>query len=136
MLEVIVLFGLLVTKVSCKYCYVCNSSINHDCLDIIDLTTTSIRPTLCNVAGSKYCIKTTGTYGGFVGTNRFCSSYNLGSQCSFISFPDHDRIYRACVFTCSGDLCNRATTSWFGSPKHHHWPFLLSWFVSTNLLRL
>lgn len=46
---------------------------------------------------------------GVVGTHRFCSSRDMGDQCQDIWFPDHDRMYRACVYTCSGDGCNSAT---------------------------
>lgn len=45
---------------------------------------------------------------GVVGTHRFCSSRDLGDQCQDIWFPDHDRMYRACVYSCSSDGCNGA----------------------------
>lgn len=41
-----------------------------------------------------------------MGTTRFCSSKSLGDQCQYVDFPDHDRIYQACVFTCENDACN------------------------------
>jgi hypothetical protein len=32
----------------------------------------------------------------------------MGNQCQFITYPDHDRVYRACIYTCRGDGCNAA----------------------------
>lgn len=46
---------------------------------------------------------------GVVGTHRFCSSRDMGDQCQDIWFPDHDRMYRACVYTCSSEGCNSAS---------------------------
>ncbi len=45
---------------------------------------------------------------GVVGTTRFCSSRDMGNQCQFIRYPDHDRVYRACIYTCRGSGCNGA----------------------------
>jgi len=47
---------------------------------------------------------------GVVGTTRFCSSRDMGNQCQFIRYPDHDRVYRACIYTCKGHHCNHAHT--------------------------
>ena len=47
---------------------------------------------------------------GVVGTTRFCSSRDMGNQCQYIRYPDHDRVYRACIYTCSGDGCNGASS--------------------------
>ncbi|VEL15631.1 unnamed protein product [Protopolystoma xenopodis] len=44
-----------------------------------------------------------------MGVTRFCSSIDMGNQCQYLPFPDHDRIYRACIFTCSLDGCNSAS---------------------------
>lgn len=45
---------------------------------------------------------------GIVGTHRFCSARDLGDQCQDLSYPDHDRLYRACVYSCTRDDCNSA----------------------------
>lgn len=45
---------------------------------------------------------------GIVGTHRFCSARDLGDQCQDLSYPDHDRLYRACVYSCTSDDCNSA----------------------------
>lgn len=41
-----------------------------------------------------------------MGITRFCSAWDMGNECQFLDFPDHDRIYRACIMTCSKDACN------------------------------
>ena len=46
---------------------------------------------------------------GVVGTTRFCSSRDMSAQCQFIRYPDHNRVYRACIHTCQGDACNGAS---------------------------
>ncbi|CAL8108619.1 unnamed protein product [Calicophoron daubneyi] len=108
-----ILLTALLVKADALSCYICNSSANVDCMSNLDPVTTPLRPAECNVANSKYCIKTTGTYGGFVGVNRFCSAFDMGTQCDYVSFPDHDRIYRACVYTCQGNRCNKGDTHSF-----------------------
>jgi hypothetical protein len=57
---------------------------------------------------AKYCIKTTGVWGSVVGTQRFCSSRDMFNQCQYVSYADHNRVYRACIYTCRTDGCNGA----------------------------
>ncbi|KAF5404055.1 Boudin [Paragonimus heterotremus] len=91
-------------------CYQCNSSVDSSCLEgLIDLGENSLRSRPCDTYGARFCIKTTGIYGAVMGTTRFCSSYDLGNECQYLPFPDHDRIYRACIFTCDTEGCNPAT---------------------------
>ncbi|PAA51320.1 hypothetical protein BOX15_Mlig001518g4, partial [Macrostomum lignano] len=92
-------------------CYLCNSTIQSDCLEEFNYNSRSIVPMDCDVADGKFCIKTTGVWGAVVGTTRFCSSMDMGNQCQYLPFPDHDRIYRACVYTCSSDACNAGSPS-------------------------
>ena len=47
-------------------------------------------------------------FAGVVGTTRFCSSRDMGNQCQYIRYPDHDRVYRACIYTCTRNNCNGA----------------------------
>ncbi|CAC5379015.1 unnamed protein product [Mytilus coruscus] len=68
--------------------------------------------TLCTIYLTQYCVKVTGIWGGIVGTHRFCSSKDLGDRCQNVIYPDHDRMYRPCVHTCSADGCNSASTYW------------------------
>ncbi|VDN30470.1 unnamed protein product [Dibothriocephalus latus] len=63
---------------------------------------------LCMVSNARFCVKTTALYGAIMGTTRWCSAMDMGNQCQYTSFPDHDRIYRACIFTCDTDACNSA----------------------------
>ncbi|KAF2356818.1 hypothetical protein FHG87_012424 [Trinorchestia longiramus] len=71
------------------------------------------RPEPCDhVYAAKYCIKTTGIYGGVMGTTRFCSSRDYGNYCELVERPGDERQYYACVYTCSRDACNAA-----GRPK-------------------
>ncbi|CAI2733363.1 unnamed protein product, partial [Schistosoma spindalis] len=93
--------------VSSLSCYQCNSSHHSNCLEhLTDLGKHSLQPTPCTTYGARFCIKTTGIYGAVMGITRFCSAWDMGNECQFLDFPDHDRIYRACVMTCSKDACN------------------------------
>lgn len=91
-----------------KYCYQCDSTLDGNCQERWDdrLSTNQEKYQECNLWEAKYCIKATGMWGGVVGTHRFCSSRDMGDQCQDIWFPDHDRMYRACVYTCTADGCN------------------------------
>ncbi|CAH8629985.1 unnamed protein product [Schistosoma bovis] len=93
--------------VSSLSCYQCNSSHHSNCLEhLTDLGKHSLQPTPCTTYGARFCIKTTGIYGAVMGITRFCSAWDMGNECQFLDFPDHDRIYRACIMTCSKDACN------------------------------
>lgn len=97
----------------CMNCYQCDSRDHPDCkenFDFANLDSVTIQSTECTVDAARYCVKTTGVWGGVVGTTRFCSSRDMGKQCQFIRYPDHDRVYRACIYTCGSDGCNGATT--------------------------
>jgi hypothetical protein len=90
-------------------CYQCDSRNDPDCKEEFDwqhLDQLIIRPTECEVHDAAYCVKTTGVWGGVVGTTRFCSSRDMFNSCQYVTFRDHDRIYRACIFTCGSDGCN------------------------------
>ncbi|KAA0191951.1 hypothetical protein HAZT_HAZT011412 [Hyalella azteca] len=62
-----------------------------------------------HVYSARYCIKTTGIYGGVLGTSRFCSSKDFGNYCELVTRPGDERQYYACVYTCSGNACNPAS---------------------------
>lgn len=90
-------------------CYQCDSSVDPDCKENFDwehLDQITIRPTECTVDAARYCVKTTGVWGGVVGTTRFCSSRDMFHWCQYVTYDDHNRIYRACIYTCSSDNCN------------------------------
>lgn len=94
-------------------CYQCNSTLDSNCQDRFDhdQSVNPIRSTKCTVYNARYCIKITGVWGGIVGTHRFCSARDLGDQCQDLSYPDHDRLYRACVYSCTRDDCNSAIST-------------------------
>jgi len=95
-------------------CYQCDSNNDPDCTEQFDtenIDSLTVRSSECTVDAASYCIKTTGVYGGVVGTTRFCSSRDLGNQCQYIRYPDHDRVYRGCVYTCTNNNCNAADRS-------------------------
>ncbi|ESO09317.1 hypothetical protein HELRODRAFT_97485 [Helobdella robusta] len=113
---------LFIGSSSSLYCYQCDSSDNLDCKEYFDhdnMNEIALRPTLCTVDAAAYCIKTTGVWGGSVGTTRFCSSRDLFNQCQYVQYEDHDRIYRACIYTCRGDGCNGAKTLSLATNKLH-----------------
>ncbi|KAI0222034.1 hypothetical protein LSAT2_026711 [Lamellibrachia satsuma] len=96
---------------STLHCYQCDSAVDTDCMEEFDHAhkdQLTVKSSDCKVDASEYCIKTTGVWGGVVGTTRFCSSRDMGNQCQFIRYPDHDRVYRACIYTCTGSHCNHA----------------------------
>lgn len=94
-------------------CYQCSSEDDPECMENFDTGNEErfLTSTECEVNAARYCIKTTGIFGGVVGTRRFCSSRDLYNACQYITYPDHDRVYRACVFTCRNDDCNASSTS-------------------------
>ncbi|RUS81769.1 hypothetical protein EGW08_010461 [Elysia chlorotica] len=107
------------TGVADQWCYQCDSTLDSNCQEMWDhnLAINRQKYKVCDLWDAKYCIKVTGMWGGVVGTHRFCSSRDMGDQCQDIGFPDHDRLYRACVYTCSDDGCNSAPNwqrSWMG----------------------
>ncbi|KAL5106242.1 hypothetical protein TcWFU_005643 [Taenia crassiceps] len=109
MLYVIFVLLLSLQFAMCLNCYVCNSSVDSGCLDgefQAHVLSSDVQPSPCNVRDAQFCIKTTTIYGAIMGTTRFCSSNSLGDQCQYVDFPDHDRVYQACVFTCESDGCN------------------------------
>ncbi|KAK6170843.1 hypothetical protein SNE40_019141 [Patella caerulea] len=92
-------------------CFQCNSTLDSNCQDQFDhsIANHPQKSKYCKMHDAKFCIKVTGLWGGVVGTHRFCSSRDMGDQCQDIGYMDHDRMYRACTFTCSSDGCNAST---------------------------
>ncbi|XP_008472791.1 uncharacterized protein LOC103509939 isoform X2 [Diaphorina citri] len=93
-------------------CFQCASFNNTDCSDmLVHQSDRTVHPRECShLYGAQYCIKTTGRYGGGIGTKRFCSSLNLGNYCNYISQPGDTLLYRSCVYTCDSDGCNGSAT--------------------------
>ncbi|XP_023943557.2 U-scoloptoxin(05)-Er1a [Bicyclus anynana] len=89
-------------------CYQCNSSSTMECGDgLMNLDGGILTPTPCShVYNAQYCIKQTGG----IGTKRFCSSLDLGNYCNYVQQPGDVLEYRTCIYTCSTDGCNGAST--------------------------
>lgn len=88
-------------------CFQCDSNSDLECSEMYDHSSSNLRARSCDhVTEARFCIKTTGMYGGQIGTQRNCSSRDLGDYCSYIQRPGDQRFTRSCVFTCSRDGCN------------------------------
>ena len=47
---------------------------------------------------------------GAVATKRFCSSRDMDNQCIEVKYPQDEKMYYSCTYTCSRDGCNGATS--------------------------
>ncbi|XP_014470286.1 PREDICTED: uncharacterized protein LOC106742134 isoform X1 [Dinoponera quadriceps] len=94
-------------------CYQCNSTSNEypfQCNEVLS-SDVDLQPEACDdVYGAQYCVKHTGRFEGGIGTKRFCSAVHMGNYCDYVKQPGDKLTYRTCVFTCSGDGCNLATS--------------------------
>jgi len=43
---------------------------------------------------------------GAVATKRFCSSRHMDNQCIEVKYPQDEKMYYSCTYTCSSDGCN------------------------------
>ncbi|CAH1795135.1 unnamed protein product [Owenia fusiformis] len=110
----LVLLLIAISTIDALKCYQCSSTTDPDCGERFDhdnVQDLTIKSEECVVDSAQYCVKTIGVWGGVVGTRRFCSSRDMGNQCQYITYADHDRTYRACIYSCYGDHCNSATSS-------------------------
>ncbi|XP_053979482.1 U-scoloptoxin(05)-Sm1a [Hylaeus anthracinus] len=104
---------LLIETVHSLRCYQCISTNNTHPFQCNELLSSDIdiEPQPCDaVFGAKYCVKHTGRFEGGIGTKRFCSALDLGNYCDYVKRQGDKLTYRTCIFTCSGDGCNPATT--------------------------
>ncbi|XP_076174725.1 glycosylphosphatidylinositol anchored membrane protein boudin isoform X2 [Ptiloglossa arizonensis] len=91
-------------------CYQCTSQEELICGDD-KLVISSLIPANCSyVYDARYCIKSIGQYGGGIGTKRFCSALDLGNYCHYVTQQGDKLTYRTCIYTCTGDGCNPATS--------------------------
>ncbi|KAG8194838.1 hypothetical protein JTE90_017274 [Oedothorax gibbosus] len=104
----LILFSVFTTSFALE-CFRCTSNDTLDCLEKF-MHPNPLRAESCSdVYGARYCIKTTGIYEGVLGTRRFCHDKDLGNKCEF--FTHDQREYKGCVYTCTTDGCNGATTN-------------------------
>ncbi|XP_074104661.1 glycosylphosphatidylinositol anchored membrane protein boudin isoform X2 [Cotesia typhae] len=107
----LVVFIVPANGISCYQCTSTNSSSPFQCSENLS-SDTDLKATPCSdVYGAKFCLKHVGRFEGGVGTKRMCSSVNLGNTCSYdLGQPGDTLKYRTCVYTCSTDGCNPAST--------------------------
>ncbi|XP_059620435.1 U-scoloptoxin(05)-Sm1a isoform X2 [Phlebotomus argentipes] len=101
--------------VSSIRCYVCNAtdtSSPFQCGELFErYDTPDIEPQDCSdVHGAQYCVKHIGRFEGGIGAKRFCSSKDLGNYCNYVQNVGDRMEYRSCIFTCSTDGCNFASS--------------------------
>ncbi|RWS08844.1 uncharacterized protein B4U79_00290 [Dinothrombium tinctorium] len=77
-----------------------------ECSEQFDKQNSGLKPKTCDVYDAQYCIKTTGIFEGDRGTQRFCSSRDMGNYCEYVGRKGDDREYRSCIYTCSSNECN------------------------------
>ncbi|CAF1541351.1 unnamed protein product [Didymodactylos carnosus] len=89
-------------------CYVCDSKEDEHCPET--WTRKDTLPVECGgpsgVQDPRFCIKTIAVFGGAVATKRFCSSRHMDNQCLEIRYPQDEKLYYSCTYTCSRDGCN------------------------------
>ncbi|GFU34739.1 uncharacterized protein NPIL_545041 [Nephila pilipes] len=101
----------VIHKSSAIYCFQCNSNEETYCSEVFNREGLILEPTVCDgIHEAKYCVKATGMYEGTIGTRRFCSSRHHGNYCEYVRRPGDEREYRSCVYTCSSDSCNEASS--------------------------
>lgn len=96
-------------------CYVCDASDTNSpfqCGEYFErFDEPDIQPQNCsNVHEAKFCIKHVGRFEGGIGAKRFCSSKDLGNYCDYVRNKGDRMDYRSCIYTCSSDGCNSATS--------------------------
>ncbi|CAF3667503.1 unnamed protein product [Rotaria sp. Silwood1] len=90
-------------------CFVCDSKEDEHCPET--WTRKDILPVECEgpdgVQNARFCIKTIAVFGGAVATKRFCTSRHMDNQCIEVKYPQDEKMYYSCTYTCSSDGCNR-----------------------------
>uniref|UniRef100_A0A0K2V6G1 Uncharacterized protein n=1 Tax=Lepeophtheirus salmonis TaxID=72036 RepID=A0A0K2V6G1_LEPSM len=112
----ILLFVILGALLSCIvpfsegiFCFSCDSSEDIACHEFweADLDDELLYLNDCShIQNAQYCVKMTGIYEGKLGTKRFCSGRDWGTECAYIQRPGDIQQYRSCISTCSGNACN------------------------------
>ena len=96
-------------------CYVCDASDTNSpfqCGEWFErFDEPDLEPQDCsNVHDAKFCIKHVGRFEGGIGAKRFCSSKDLGNYCDYVRNKGDRMDYRSCIYTCSSDGCNAASS--------------------------
>ncbi|KAG7213044.1 hypothetical protein KM043_002375 [Ampulex compressa] len=109
-LAVLLLFVRTAYSLNCYQCSSTNNTNPFQCNEFLS-SDIDIQPESCDaVFGAQYCVKHVGRFEGGVGTKRFCSAVHKGNYCDYVKQPGDKMTYRTCVFTCSSDGCNPASS--------------------------
>ncbi|CAF0751284.1 unnamed protein product [Adineta ricciae] len=112
-------------------CFVCDSKEDEHCPET--WTRRDILPVECGgpdgVQDARFCIKTIAVFGGAVATKRFCSSRDLDNQCIEVKYPQDEKMYYSCTYTCSSDGCN-------GTSRLHIPSFFIFFFIALLSIRI
>ncbi|CAF0886570.1 unnamed protein product [Rotaria sordida] len=104
----IFIFGIFINISNSINCFVCDSKEDEHCPET--WTRKDILPIECGgpdgVQDARFCIKTIAVFGGAVATKRFCSSRDMDNQCIEVKYPQDEKMYYSCTYTCSHDGCN------------------------------
>lgn len=112
-------------SLKCYQCVSTNSTRPFQCNEVLSDDIDMVPESCDGVFGATYCVKHTGRFEDGIGTKRFCSSVDRGNYCDYVNHKGDKLTYRTCIFTCTGDGCNPATTST---------PSLMSWIIPFALL--
>ncbi|UJR33554.1 hypothetical protein I4U23_020995 [Adineta vaga] len=104
----ILIFAIFIDASNSLSCFVCDSKEDEHCPET--WTRKDILPVECGgpdgVQDARFCIKTIAVFGGAVATKRFCSSRHMDNQCIEVKYPQDEKMYYSCTYTCSSDGCN------------------------------
>ncbi|XP_049870265.1 U-scoloptoxin(05)-Sm1a isoform X1 [Pectinophora gossypiella] len=99
-----------VNSINCYQCSGTDSANPFECTEFLD-SDNALVPTNCSsIHDAQYCIKHVGRYEGGISTKRYCSSLDLGNYCNYVQQPGDKLEYRTCIYTCSTDGCNSASS--------------------------
>ncbi|XP_026322068.1 uncharacterized protein LOC113231765 isoform X1 [Hyposmocoma kahamanoa] len=99
-----------VNSISCYQCSGTDSDNPFECTEWLG-NDIDLKPTDCGaIHNAQFCIKHVGRFEGGISTKRFCSSLDLGNYCNYVQQPGDKLEYRSCIYTCSTDSCNAASS--------------------------
>lgn len=99
-----------VGSINCYQCSGTDSNAPFECNEYLESDTTLVPNDCEGIHDAQYCIKHVGRFEGGISTKRFCSSLDLGNYCNYVQLPGDKLEYRTCIYTCSIDGCNGAST--------------------------
>ncbi|CAF3349514.1 unnamed protein product [Rotaria sp. Silwood1] len=104
----ILIFGIFINISNSLNCFVCDSKEDEHCPET--WTRKDILPIECGgpdgVQDARFCA---------VATKRFCSSRDMDNQCLEVKYPQDEKMYYSCTYTCSRDGCNGTSRLYISS---------------------